>query len=96
MFAGDSTVRSAPICRVSLTCGKPRALVRPALTLASTRRYGPVTMKKKLSLQPVKKLALSRVTLARLEGKQVSRLDLVAVQAGARNSWAPGEGEPTP
>jgi hypothetical protein len=53
-------------------------------------------MKKKLSLQPVKKLALSRMTLARLEGKEVSRLDLVAVHAGARNSWAPGEGEDTP
>jgi hypothetical protein len=51
-------------------------------------------MKKTLSLQPVKKLALSRVTLARLEGKEVSRLDLVAVHAGARYSRVPGEGEP--
>lgn len=53
-------------------------------------------MKKKLSLQPVKKLALSRETLARLQGKEVSRLDLVAVHGGHRASWSPGEGDDTP
>ena len=44
-------------------------------------------MKKKLSLRPVKKLALSRDTLARMDGEQVSRLDLVAVAGGSRASW---------
>lgn len=53
-------------------------------------------MKKTLSLRPVKKLALSRDTLARLGGEEVSRLELVAVNGGKRASWSPGEGEVVP
>jgi hypothetical protein len=52
-------------------------------------------MKKSLSLRPVKKLTLTRKTLARVDVEEVSRLDLVAVAGAVRASRMPGNpGDP--
>jgi hypothetical protein len=56
------------------------------LTDANAGRYGSGIMKKSLSLRPVKKLALTRKTLARVAGEEVSRLDLIAVAGAVRAS----------
>jgi hypothetical protein len=60
------------------------------LTGANAGRYGSEIMKKSLSLRPVKKLALTRQTLARVDVEEVSRLDLVAVAGAVRASRVPG------